>query len=122
MKIAYNNEYGNLEFELFDIEGFREVGEISSENIDNNLFFDIDIAEQIALITQNVRVQVGFVFPTNGKAYLIYHQSSNMGAVCKITKLEFTSKVNPTEEIEYLAKTNKSRELAWIEEMKNYGY
>jgi hypothetical protein len=112
MKITYSNEYGILEFET--IEDYHAVKEISSKNYDGKLFFSIDIAEQIVLITDNVKIQTSCVFPDMNKMFLIHHLSGSIGAVCKITKLEFTSLVKPTEEIECLAKVNKARELKWI--------
>jgi translation elongation factor EF-Ts len=120
-KIVYNSKYGHLEFEL--VENYHKVGEISSKNYDKDLFFSIEVAEQIALITENHNIQCGAVFPEGMKfsdisqMYLIHHQSGSMGAVCKITNLEFTSEVTPMKEIEYLAKVNKGKELAWINGM-----
>jgi hypothetical protein len=115
MEIVYSNNYGYLEIE--PIEDYHAVGEISSKNYNKSLFFSIDIAEQIVLITDNVKIQTSCVFPDMDKMFLIHHLTGSTGAVCKINKLEFTSLVNPTEEIEFLARKNKGKEERWIKKM-----
>jgi len=100
MNIEYINKYGSLIIE--PIEDYKKVSEISSKNYDSNLFFDIEYAEKIALITGNEKIQCSCVFPAMNKMFLIHHLTGSMGAVCQIIKLEFTSNVNAEKELEKL--------------------
>ena len=47
--------------------------------------FDLDTAEKIALITENRRVQIcPHLFPVDGLAYLILHDSPSTAAICSV--------------------------------------
>ena len=95
-KITYKNKYGHLEFE---VGSYQEIRTISSKTIPDDLFFEIGVAEQIALITGNRKVQLS-VSSNLKKMYLVHHKTSSVVAICKITKLKFNSSFNATKELD----------------------
>lgn len=96
-KITYQNKYGFLEFEV--IEAYREVATIHSKDLQQDVFFEIDDAEKIALITENKGIQLS-VNQGHTKMFLIHHKTSNIAAVCRVIKIDFNSKFNAREILE----------------------
>jgi hypothetical protein len=92
--LTYKNKYGYLEFEV--IENYRDISTIHSKDLQDNLFFEIEVAEHIALITENRDIQLSVTYDPK-KMFLIHHQSSSVAAVCRITKIEFNSDFNARE-------------------------
>lgn len=102
MKHVIKNKYGHLEFET--VSDYQPVSQIQSKNLDPALFFSVEVAEQVALITGNRHIQMSVTFDFK-RMYLMHHKSSSQAAVCKITHLDFNSKVNAMKEIDFAAKT-----------------
>jgi len=98
MIIKYNNKYGYVEIET--IENCKTINKIHSKNYNDKIFFDMNIAEKIALITENKNIQC--VVVDLNKVFLVYHYTKNMGSVCKLNKIEFNNKINHTKELECL--------------------
>lgn len=92
-KLSYQNKYGYLEFEVGE---YQDVRTIHSKNLDTSLFFEIETAEHIALITENRGIQLSVTWD-HKKMFLIHHKASDIAAVCKITKIEFNSNFNARE-------------------------
>lgn len=84
--IEYENKYGSLELET--VSEYKKVGEIRSKDLDPSLFFDIETAEQIALITGNKGIQLSVTY-LPGKMFVIHHASSDIAAVCKVKSILF---------------------------------
>jgi len=103
MKAEYKNQYGFLQIEL--TEDYKKVSLMSSKDYDTSLFFSIETAEKIALITSNEKIQCSCVFDEKiltNQMYLIYHLTGSLGAVCKVITLQFTSDINAEKELEKL--------------------
>lgn len=97
MKHVYKNKYGSLELEV--VSNYQDVSKIRSKDQDPSLFFSIDQAEQIALITGNRGIQL-CVTQDHKQMFVIHHQSSGVAAVCRVTKIEFAPGINATKELE----------------------
>jgi len=97
MKTA--NKYGDFEFEV--ISHYQDVTKMHSSAFNPDCFFGIDDAEQIALITGNKDIQLGFASWDRSKAFLLHHQSANQAALCKIVSLNFHKDINATKELSY---------------------
>lgn len=101
----YSNKYGSVVFE--QIENYHSVREISSKDYDESLFFNIETGEQIALITENDKIQLSCVWK-NGKLtdkmYIIHHASPSLGAVCKLIDIKFDTTISAENELEKLNK------------------
>ena len=59
----FNNKFGSLTLELVTRD--KLISTISSKDVPENCFIDIDTAEQIALITGNHHVQLSFEYLEN---------------------------------------------------------
>jgi len=103
--VNFKNSFGALKISF--VTDFMPVGEISQNmpEVSSNLF-DVETAEKIALITDNKNVQIGMCYPLNGQAYLIYHSSASVAAVCKIESISFPCAVSPAEQIALMARSN----------------
>jgi hypothetical protein len=99
MTHIYENEYGCLEIEV--VGEYQRVAAIESNNFDAGCFFTIDEAEKIALITGNRGIQLGFPSFDLKKAYVLYHQSPSVAAVCRVVRLDFGKGINATKELEH---------------------
>ena len=97
--LVYQNKYGRLELQPGE---YQNVSDIHSKDLDEDVFFGIDEAEKIALITENKNIQLAFAYPELKKAFVLHHKSFDAAAVCRVVSLEFTGGVNPQEEIERL--------------------
>jgi hypothetical protein len=96
--LNYENRYGSLEVEV--LESYREVSGILSKDVAEHLFFSVDDAEKIALITGNNDVQICFAAYNRSKAFLIHHKEASLAAVCRVSNLNYTSGKNPAKELE----------------------
>lgn len=94
MNQTYKNKYGFLEFEV--VSPYVAVSTILSKNVPEDLFFDIDQAEQIALITGNRGIQL-CVSHDRKRMFLIKHSSPSQAALCRVTRVDFTPVVNARE-------------------------
>lgn len=97
MTIKYSNKYGSLDLDLIGdyISVHQTLG------VPDSVMFDVEIAEQIALITGNRMIQICF---RNPKFYVLVHDSPSTAALAKIKQLNFISNVNPAIEIATLNK------------------
>jgi len=99
--ITYHNEYGILELIPSD---YVDISTILVATTPDEFKFDLETAEKIALISENARIQLTFGYPNLKDAIVVHHTGPRTAAVCRIHRLEFTSGVNPREEIELHAK------------------
>lgn len=107
---TYNNYYGKLILE--ETGELLKVSEIRGINLPDELKFSLDIAEKIALITENRGIQISGEFHKNPpKMYVIMHVSPSTGYIGKIVSLEFNSDINPTEELAKFAKYQSMKGL-----------
>jgi hypothetical protein len=95
--IEYKNKYGSLVLEI--IGDYRDISGVKSKDLDQSLFFSIDIAEQMALITGNKDIQISFSYPDLKKAFVIHHQSSAVVALCRIVSIGFSKEIDATAEL-----------------------
>jgi hypothetical protein len=99
--VNYHNRYGNLTLDL--VTDFQSVRNFSFAMVPQDCVITIDQAEQIALITDNRRLQVCFCPDDLRKCYVIVHNSASTAALAKVSCLNFISTVNPASEIASLA-------------------
>jgi hypothetical protein len=95
MEKEYSNKYGFLKFMVGDKQ---PISTLCSDNFPNHIFFDLETAEKIALITENKKIQI--CFKSLEKMYLVYHFTISEVGLCLVKKLEFSSPVIPSKEIE----------------------
>jgi hypothetical protein len=93
----YQNKYGRLEIEIAG--PYQPVSSIKSKDIDEKLFFSIDDAEKIILITGNEDIQLGFAEWEFSTSYLIHHSSPNSAAVGRIVSLDFDKNISARDEL-----------------------
>lgn len=103
MKIkTYKNKYGTLELKpIGNFVPFSDF-ELFYHNYKQKVYISLDIAEKIALITENKDIQIGIT--KNFNAYVIVYNSLNWLSLAKVEKLDFVSDINPAQELEKLAK------------------
>ena len=96
--IRYENRYGTLDLEPLE---YGHVSKAQHSNTPDELKFDTDTAEKIALITENRHIQLVPPWPITKPVrwFVAHHSSPSICATCRIVSLVFTSKVNPREEI-----------------------
>jgi hypothetical protein len=88
--ISYQNNYGTLVLE--PVSEYRSVDGIRSDIVpENSRFYGIDVAEKVALITENRRIQIAFQMPLtrNSFGYILHHDSPNTCAICRISSMEY---------------------------------
>lgn len=100
MQRTYKNKYGTLTIE--DTGELMHVSQVKWANVPNELKFDIETGEKIALITENENLQQSYGFPIQGNGYLMRHESPSTVYLCKIVLIDFTSTVNPSVELDRL--------------------
>jgi len=100
--IDYANRYGRLTLVL--TTDFVPVSSIHGRDLPDEVRFrGFDTAEQIALITDNRRLQIAFVHPLSAEiGFVIVHNSPSTAAVARIDRLEYTGP-NAQNEIARLA-------------------
>ena len=77
MKIQYENKYGTLELEPLE---YRHVSTVLHATTPDDLKFDFETAERIALITENRHIQLAFVTKPC-RALVVHHESPDTVAV-----------------------------------------
>lgn len=83
---TFSNKYGVLSIE--QVGQTRPVSQIHIKNIPEELQFSLERAEQMALITENRKVQ--FLFDkTLNRVAMVYHESSSTCWVAKVTMLRY---------------------------------
>ena len=107
----FQNEYGTLVVE--PITGVMNVRDIYGKDVPDEFKFSLEVAEQIALITENKHVQTALTNEPRRenchRGYLCLHTSSSTAFVVKIVTLEYVGP-NAMEEIERIAQC----EVRWI--------
>ncbi len=99
--IKYQNKYGTLELLPLD---YRHVSEIRHKDVPADLKFDTTTVEQIALITDNRRIQLVPNYPANLHEWMVcHHNAPDTCAVCRIVSIDFVSDVDPQTEIQRCA-------------------
>jgi hypothetical protein len=102
MEKHFKNEYGTAT--LTTLTPFMRVGDIKGSDYPDDIKFNIDTAEKLALITENRGIQI--VAQSTKQFYVMLHESTSVAAVCH-AELEYTSPKNPTKAIEDAAKTDR---------------
>ncbi|MDY0362659.1 MAG: hypothetical protein RBR08_14505 [Desulforegulaceae bacterium] len=97
--LTLENKYGSLRFL---VGAKQQISELCSADFPEGVFFDLETAEKIALITENRKIQICFRNLKEEKAYLLYYFSASEVGLCFIQELDFSSPVMPSEEIERL--------------------
>ena len=90
--INFNNKYGSAELEV--VGEYVPVCGLHSRDVPAEFKFSLDTAEQLALITENRRIQIIFEYPSMKRAFLIVHKSASIAAVARIVNLDFFSGVD----------------------------
>ena len=106
----FQNKYGTLVVE--PITGDMNVRDIHGKDVPDEFKFTLEVAEQIALITDNWHVQMALTMGSSEakcQGYLCLHTSCSTAFVVKITTLEYIGP-NAKEEIERVAQ----REPRWV--------
>lgn len=94
MRLTFQNRYGQLS--LVPVSDVRPVKEIRGVDVDGRHKFGIDVAEQIALITENRGIQI--CLGEGWNCYVIAHDSPSTGAVVRIESLTYVGG-NPAQEL-----------------------
>lgn len=81
--VHYANRFGAVEVtpvtDFMPLAGIRKTHPMAQAHV-----FDLTTAEQIALVTENRRVQVCVHYPLDGLAYLVLHDSPSTAAICRV--------------------------------------
>lgn len=97
METRYSNEFGTVQFEIITpIKKVSELGKVSSQPVENT--FSIDVAEQIALTTENRMVQIVMDIKSS-ICGIIIHETGCTGAWGRITNIMYNSSEIPREAI-----------------------
>ena len=92
--LSFANRYGELTLAL--ATSALNVKDIHGKDIDDRHKFGLDVAEKIALITDNCGIQIGGFGITD--CYVVVHETSHTAAVARIEWMNYVGG-NPTEEI-----------------------
>ncbi len=88
--MRYENHYGTVELE--PVTDYMPIADISYHlTAAQDNAFSLEMAEQVALITENRGIQIAFPV-ISGKytcAYVVLHQGANHAAICRVTNLTF---------------------------------
>ena len=100
-KTIVHAKYGTVEFELLE---FKPVSKIFSKDIPTDCMFSWDVAEQIALITDNRGVQMScsnFGSPSDDTLWFAIVQLEPSSAwISRVKRLIYTGPVSAQKEIE----------------------
>lgn len=107
-KVDYINSYGALTLiAVSDLMLLKKVSTKFVETLEKDkkesLFLPMEICEQIALITENKKIQICFSLSKSlneNCAYVFLHESPSTGWVCKVASLEYLSPVGAQEKLE----------------------
>ena len=94
--LTFKNKYGTLVIE--PVGEVVYVRDIHGKDTPKELWFDMDTAEKIALITENWHVQL--CIHSLKEVYLIAHTACEKAFRVKIVTLEYIGPANPMAEIE----------------------
>lgn len=97
IQTEWSNRYGTLV--VAPVTEVQAVGGIRGADMRDELKFDLETAEKIALITDNRRCQISGDFKRGGRYYLLVHVSCSRVAVVRIVSLDFADGVSAREEI-----------------------
>lgn len=99
MRLNFQNRYGQLALTLVD--AVRPVKGIRGVDVEDQHKFGIDVAEKIALISDNRGIQICPCKDGDGKwvCFVIAHDSPSTGAVARIESMNYLG-LNPTQEIQ----------------------
>lgn len=105
MRLDFQNQYGQLR--LVPVSDVQPVRDIRGVNVDAAHKFGIDVAEQIALITDNRGIQIAPTKDGDGKwvCYVIAHESPSTGAVVRVESINYLG-INPAQEIQNARRTD----------------
>lgn len=95
--INYANKYGSVE--LITVSEYQNISGIRGVDIDSCNKYPIDTLEQFVLISENRKIQVSLGWPLQEIGYIMHHRSASEVAICRISKIDFSSDVNAQEEI-----------------------
>ena len=87
--MLYKNQFGETVIEI--ASEYMSIKQVTRRDVPSNCWFDMDQAEQIALITDNRHLQIGFSEDLR-HAYVIHHKNSNTVAYCKVISINFYTK------------------------------
>ena len=93
---TYKNKYGSVMLEVMG--EYQHVSKFHAEDVPENCFISMDEAEQIALITDNLKIQECFSKDLK-KIYIIRHKNANTAVLCKPYNLNYMYGKNCTEAI-----------------------
>lgn len=111
-QITYQNKYGRLK--LVPVDAYRDINSISSELTsakENQI--PIDVAEQVALITESRRIQLCVNIGDLRGFFVVHHKSAKEAAVCSVQDLEFTPLESAKEIILREAKKTRDRSFGY---------
>jgi hypothetical protein len=98
---TFRNRYGTLIVSA--VSGPLNVRDVRGDDFPDDIKFTLDVAERIALITENWHTQIAFQeWTRKGRAYLLIHTSASTVVVVRIKTLDYTGPTNATGEIERL--------------------
>lgn len=96
--IEFKNKYGSLILEVVsDFVKVKDLGRV--KDLPKDQIFPIEIAEQIALITENRKIQIVFDSTNIRMASVAVHDSVSTAAWAKIKHINFDKKFDATEEL-----------------------
>lgn len=99
--VHFSNRFGAVEVtpvtDFMPLAGIRKTHPMAQANA-----FDLTTAEQIALVTENRRVQVCVHYPLDGLAYLVLHDSPSTAAICRVDVKAFACDKAPGAMLEAL--------------------
>ena len=87
--MQYKNHYGEAVIEI--VSDYMSIKKVTRKYVPKGCWFNMDQAEQIALITDNRHLQIGFSEDLR-HAYVIHHKNANTVAYCKVTSINFYTK------------------------------
>ena len=99
--VQYSNKYGSVTL-ILD-KDVRLVRDVHGEDIPEDYLLSLGVAEEVVLITENHKIQVGFL--KDWRTYILYHTAPDKVRLAKVT-YQFTSDRNPAEELERLNRVN----------------
>lgn len=94
--VQYSNRFGALTLmpvtEFMPIKNIRKSHPQAKANA-----VDFETAEKIALITENRRIQICFMYPEMVQAYVVLHNSPSTAAYCRVTLEKFECNMSPAD-------------------------
>lgn len=87
-EIAYENKYGKLK--LKTIGAYKNVRSFDLEAVrTEQCLIPIELAEQIALITESRKIQICAELSNLKQFYVVHHRDVSSAALCEIDVIEF---------------------------------